>query len=68
MSTDHPSPHPSGGSETGNGGLQIDRRGLLLAAGATVGLNVAAPLGAQAAAVSPGARIDAHTARILKLT
>jgi predicted TIM-barrel fold metal-dependent hydrolase len=61
MNTDHDSPHPGGVKETGSGGFPIDRRGLLLAAGSTIGLNAAAPFAARAAANSPGARIDAHT-------
>ena len=53
---------PLGGAAS-DGGLQIDRRSLLLGAGtaATIGINVADTSEAKAAVGSPGARIDAHT-------
>src|ERR1700730_9254265 len=63
MTADDNNGNPLGDGATADGGFQIDRRGLLLAAGttATVGLNVAAPSEAQVAVNSLGARIDAHT-------
>ena len=50
------------GSAASEGGLQIDRRSLLLSPTAeAIGINVADTSEAKAAVGSPGARIDAHT-------
>ena len=63
MNADETTRETLGAGATGNVGLQIDRRDLLLGAGTTaaVGLSVAGPSQAKAAVGSPGTKIDAHT-------